>query len=270
VTGLGQAAGLPPLLLIAGGAMLVGFWFFYLVSFLHEGTHWNLARNNRVNDRISNLLLAWMIGVEIATYRRRHFEHHRSLGTVHDTEISYFLPLNVKALLRSLLGIRAVEALGSYLRGAKEGRAERAARNTAKISRALVAGIAVHVGIVGGLWFMGWSAAALAWIFGVVAVMPVLNTVRQVLEHRHMDARIEIDYSKVDQGACTRMFGAGPFASTFGAAGANRHLLHHWEPQVSYTRLPDLERFLDDTAMRVVMDRRRTSYFTALRTLFGA
>ena len=276
LTGLGQAAGLPFPLLVAGGAVLVGFWFFYLVSFLHEGAHWNLARDRRVSDRLCDLLLSWMIGVRIKTYRRHHFEHHRSLGTVHDTEISYFFPLSVKTLLKSLLGIRAIEAMCFYLKGAKERAGLRddeiePGRSLAAppASQALLTGVAVHALIVGGLWLAGWSAAALAWIVGVGAVMPVLNAVRQVLEHRSMDARVEIDYSKVDQGACARIFGTGLFASTFGAAGANRHLLHHWEPQVSYTRLPDLERFLDGTAMRVVMDRRRTSYFRALRTLFG-
>jgi len=32
-----------------------------------------------------------------------------------------------------------------------------------------------------------------------------------------------------------RLFGDDFFSCTFGGAGFNRHLLHHWEPQISYT-----------------------------------
>ena len=35
--------------------------------------------------------------------------------------------------------------------------------------------------------------------------------------------------------------GDGPLASTLGGAGFNRHLLHHWEPKISYTRFRELE-----------------------------
>jgi fatty acid desaturase len=184
--------------------------------------------------------------------------------------------LNVKAVLKSLLGIRAIEALLLYLKGTKQRAAgmTRGAQTTralaiAPASRAVILGAAVHCLILGGLWLSGWSAAALAWILGVGGVMPLLNTIRQVLEHRTMDARAEIDYARTNQGACARIFGTGLFASTFGSAGANRHLLHHWEPEISYTRLAELERFLADTPMHVVMEKRRTTYYAAFRSLLS-
>jgi hypothetical protein len=100
-------------------------------------------------------------------------------------------------------------------------------------------------------------------------VFPLLATLRQALEHRDDKARSDIDYAKTDQGAYTRLFGDGWFARTFGGAGFNRHLLHHWEPHVSYTRLADLERFLASTPIAAVMEMRRTSYGEAFRRLFS-
>ena len=204
------------------GAILVGTWYFYLLSFLHEGVHWNLARSAKINDMICNVSTSWMIGVSLKAYRKRHFEHHRSLGTIHDTETTYFLALNLAALFKGVLGVRALEALLSHVTHAGE-RAPRARGFAARqvepaVVGGLIAGIIVHGLIVGGLWMQGWTTAALAWIVGVGMVMPLLNTYRQVLEHRSPEARPHVDYSETDQGACTRMFGNGWFDRIFGPA----------------------------------------------------
>lgn len=262
---VGQAIGVPQAPLVIGGALLIGYWFLYLVSLLHEGVHWHLAKNRKDNDLLCKLLLTWLVGVNLDAYRHHHFEHHRSLGTVHDTQTSYFSPLNLRMMLRSLLGIRTIQAFRYYIVRSREYEKEPGAGvpNRAVVY-SLLLGVAAHAMIVAGLWFSGATAAALAWVIGVAVAMPFFNTVRQVLEHRHEAALAEVDYSMTDQGACSRMFGNGLFDRTFGAAGANRHLLHHWEPQVSYTRLPDLERFLADTPVGALIDRRRTTYFAAL------
>jgi fatty acid desaturase len=64
------------------------------------------------------------------------------------------------------------------------------------------------------------------------------------------------------------VFGDGLIARTFGGAGFNRHLLHHWEPGISYTRLPDLEHFLNDTDLRPIMESRKTTYGRVFWRLF--
>lgn len=271
----GQTAGIPPVLLVPLGAALIGFWYFYLVSFIHEGVHSNLAHDRNINDLICGVLTSCMIGAHIGSWRKHHFEHHRSLGTIHDTEMSYFFPLNCVAVLKSVLGVRAIEALLSYMRRTS-GRGRNVRRHAvfsgieARLRVGLIVGLTAHGVIVGGLWALGWAAASVAWVLGIGGVMPLLNTIRQVVEHRADSARPDVDYSQTDQGACARMFGNGWLDSVFGSAGANRHLLHHWEPQVSYTRLADLERFLADTPVRTIMDRRRTTYYRAFRDLFSA
>jgi hypothetical protein len=92
-----------------------------------------------------------------------------------------------------------------------------------------------------------------------------------LLEHRAEDARADVDYRVTDHGAVSRMFGDSLVARTFGGAGFNRHLLHHWEPTVSYTRLAELERFLLDTDAAAVVQARRTTYGeTLVRLMRGA
>ena len=67
-----------------------------------------------------------------------------------------------------------------------------------------------------------------------------------------------------------KLFGSGPLASTLGGAGFNRHLLHHWEPQLSCTRLAELERFLENTELKPALDAHRTSYVREWLRLFGS
>jgi len=124
----------------------------------------------------------------------------------------------------------------------------------------MCAGLAAHGTIVLALWLAAGLAPALAWILGVGMVFPFLGALRQLLEHRDDEASPDIDYRTSDHGAFTRVFGDDAFSATFGAAGFNRHLLHHWEPQVSYTNLPALERLLLDTEMGPVIEARRSGY----------
>ena len=128
--------------------------------------------------------------------------------------------------------------------------------------------VVIHLAIAAGLWALGSPAAALAWVFGVAFAAPFFIGLRQVLEHRAEDARADIDYTVVDQGAVTRLFGDGPVASTLGSAGFNRHALHHWDPNVSYTRLRDVERYLLRTPAAPAIRERQTTYSeTFLRLL---
>jgi fatty acid desaturase len=66
------------------------------------------------------------------------------------------------------------------------------------------------------------------------------------------------------------MFGVGPLASTFGGAGFNRHLLHHWEPTVPYPRLAELERYLADTIAGPIIETRRCTYLATAAALWRA
>lgn len=98
---------------------------------------------------------------------------------------------------------------------------------------------------------------------------PFFIGLRQLLEHRDEFAKGDVDYHRTPHGAVNRMFGSGPLASTFGGAGFNRHILHHWEPQLSYTRLKELEAYLMDTDFADILRSRRTTYVSIFVRLFN-
>jgi hypothetical protein len=98
---------------------------------------------------------------------------------------------------------------------------------------------------------------------------PLFSSVRNVLEHRDEVAGSEVNYYNTPRIPVNRMFGDGLFASTFGGAGFNRHMLHHWEPHISYTRLKDLETFLLDTEASDLIKTNSSGYLQTFGRLFS-
>jgi fatty acid desaturase len=260
--------GIPPVLCGLAGGVLVGYCVAYLLLFRHEGAHYNLARKKATSDLLSDLLLAWLIGTGVKQYRAVHFPHHGQHGTVEDTEHTYFYPLNTMFIVKSLFGARALEVLLYQRRLSARRQTKAPAPSTSSTSLAFVAALVIHALIVAAGLTAGYWWFSLAWVLGMTVMMPFFGALRQLLEHRKPDVDDKADYMKVSHGAYTRLFGDGPFASTFGGAGFNRHLLHHWEPNVSYTNLVELERFLSGTEVREVIAERRTSYRAAFSRLF--
>jgi fatty acid desaturase len=242
--------------------LVIGYTLQYLNNFFHEAAHHNLAPGRARNDRLTNLLMGWLYGSSIATYRRTHFQHHRALGTTEDSENSYFDALGIRYLAGGLFGIKVVRSLRRWRQTQRS--LEARAPGAEGMGGSRIAWIAIAAGvnlaIAAGLVALGSWAAAAAWLAGLLVVFPFLASLRQLLEHRSEEASASVDYTEVDHGPVNRLFGDGPLASTLGSAGFNRHALHHWEPQVSYTRLKDIERYLLRTRVAALVRDRQTSY----------
>lgn len=256
----------PAILTIFIGAILIGYWTAYILLFIHEGAHYNLAASREMNDRLCDMLVGWMIGTSVAQYRIVHFKHHRKLGTVDDSETTYFCPLNMRFLLSLLTGIRAADVIFKRRKLVEDAEPKQKAQVKHRYTMILFAAVA-HGTCILTLWCLGGMAPALAWLFGIAVFFPFFGAMRQLLEHRRDDISNDVDFFQTDHGALTRLFDDGLFARTFGGAGFNRHLLHHWEPRLSYTNLPRLEEFLADTELAPILRARRTTYFAAFSKL---
>jgi fatty acid desaturase len=239
------------------GALVIGYTIAFINNFFHESAHYNLLPGRRANDLVTNLLMAWLYGSSIDRYRRIHWQHHRALGTTMDSENSYFDPLRIRYLVEGLLGMKTVRTLRRYIE--VEQQLAGPAPDAQRLGWLLLAA-AVNGGIMIGLALAGAWAGAGAWALGELVFFPSFVSLRQTLEHRDEDADPRTDYTQVDMGATNRLFGDGPVANTFGSAGFNRHALHHWEPQVSCSRLRELERYLARTELEPQLAERRTTY----------
>jgi fatty acid desaturase len=249
------------------GSVMLGYTLAYINLFFHEAAHYLLAPRRALNDRLANLLIGVLFGQDIRAYRLIHFDHHRHLGTPQDTERTYFDALNLRFFLASLCGIKAWQVLRERQRFLKECLARKGQSGPPlRWTGPLVLGVLLHGGLLLAAVAFGLWLAAAAWLLAVGVFYPAFGAIRQVLEHRDERAA-DVDFRQVPHGALSRLFGDGPLASTLGGAGFNRHLLHHWEPQISCTRLKDLERFLLDTPLAAQLEASRASYWQTFRRL---
>ncbi len=145
VTCVAQVNGVSSLVLVPLAAILIAL--FSPAVHIHEASHWNIAANRNTNDFLCNLLMSWIIGLEIKFYRKIHFDHHRHLGTVQDSENSYFFPLNAMFILKGITGISAAHTLLGYVKRHDESRlpVRRAKKATAALGFAPIAVLASGV-----------------------------------------------------------------------------------------------------------------------------
>lgn len=253
-------------------AVWVGYWLHPLMLFGHEAAHFHLAPGRSTNDRLANLFVMSPLGLDIKLYRKIHWQHHLHLGDPHDTEISYHDKPSLAFLIQAFTGIYPVRKLIEYYGalGRADGPSSQAGTSSEQKKRWFLAigrTALLHASILGGLVAVGQFGAALAWVMGLVVFFPAFNMLRQILEHRSVHADEHADFKQVHHGAINRMFPSGPFSSTFGGAGFNKHLLHHWDPGVSYTRFADMEAYMARTSVAHTVSQARTTYFQALRAL---
>ena len=255
------------MILISG--FLIGYVLHYILAFFHEAAHYNLARNKDLNDKLANIFIGLLFGQEIKSYRSIHFPHHRYLGTPEDTERNYFQPLTLQFILESITGIKLFKLLLFRAENPHSKNEHPKMKSKAIVSSQMLLGLFFNGGVVLGSAILGFWALTGAWFIGMIIFMPLLASIQQVLEHRDEFASRDIDYRNQPHGQINRLFGDGLIASTFGSAGFNRHLLHHWEPQISYTRFKELEEFLMDTQAAAIIEKHRTTYFKTFVRLFA-
>lgn len=251
-------------------SILIGYTVSALHLFMHEASHYNFAINKKKNDLLSNVFIGFLIGMETNYYRSVHFVHHRLIGTAADTEKSYFEGMTRTFFFETLTGVRLLKVIAHRAKNIKSNYGEQnGKRIITKNNFVFIAAILLHCLLVISLLCFAYWQAATAWVIGMGIMFPFFAMFRQTLEHRTPEAKAEIDYSIVDQGASHRMFGEGIVASTMGAAGFNFHLIHHWDPSIPYTRLKDVELFLLETPLRDELNASRTTYLKTFLLLFN-
>ena len=250
------------------GAISVGFWIAYLQLFIHEGAHFNFSPDRARSDLLCNLLIARIIGTSVQKYRIVHFQHHKALGGVEDSEMTYFFQLNLLFIVKGLLGIRVLEVQASRKTLQRK---ETARDNNGKYVG--LAGLAAHIVILHTTYAFGSVGLSLAWIAGVGAIFPFFGALRQLLEHRdeRADAQTRRRAGQLFRNRSRRLYPHVRVRRLFvdlRRRRLNRHLLHHWEPSISYTNLPELETCLLDTDVAKLIEMRRSSYFKTFVSLF--
>ena len=243
-------------------SLVLGVTLAYLSLFIHEAGHFNIHPDKKTNDLLSNIFLCLPFALDIGTYRKIHWQHHLHLGTPSDTETSYFNALTPALVIESFTGIHLLKVIRKKSRFTVN---EKMRKRSLSM---LILGGMLNIGIVGVFVAFGYWYLAVEWLTGMIVFFPFFAGLRQILEHRSELAEKNVDYTQVQHGKITRLFTSRFFSRVFGGAGFNKHMIHHWDPQMSYTRLKDVEAFLmESDVTRNLISTSRTTYIKTLKKL---
>lgn len=247
-------------------AMLIGYIAAYLALFIHEAGHFNLHPDKKTNDTLATVFLCLPFGLSVKSYRKIHWQHHMHLGTPEDAEVSYFHPLSKLFFAESLTGIHLLRTMRR-----KDANKVLTDEQISESRTMLAAGALLHIALITVAFLAGHWIEAVSWIIGFGIFFPFFATIRQILEHRHELAKAKTDFYKETHGKVSRLFTNTILSSSFGSAGFTRHMIHHWDPQVSYTRLRDIEAFLSSSQQTAdIVLNSKTNYRSVLKKLLRA
>ncbi len=243
--------------LIPGGA-IGGLIVHKMTLFLHESAHFNLSPNRKINDVMADIYVGRFLFTSAKQYRLPHLTHHRLLGSVEDPERSYFLPLTIPRIIGALFGSSVIASM-------RVGSVETASR--IRLTN-LILGFSTHLICVAFIFsFFGLHGLTL-WILSAYSWMPFWVTIRQTLEHRSITADPQADYTQLPHGPLTRNF-SGIGTIFLGGVGFSNHLLHHWDPGISYTQLSSLRKKLSQSVAGMILNNQTSSYTYVFRKLIG-
>ncbi|MFT5167847.1 MAG: fatty acid desaturase [Saprospiraceae bacterium] len=237
-------------------SLITGFCIAHLRLFVHEAVHENIHVDKKKNDLLANIFLCSWFGISLQGYRKSHWKHHYLLGTTEDSENSYFKKLSIELFISYLTGVYGIKNKFQQIKKLLLNKAGRKTLWMASI------GIILNSGILCFCIYVGHWQSAVVWFLATAIFFPLFSEIRQILEHRNEWADPNKDFSKENHGKTCRLFEASFMSNFFGAAGFNRHLLHHWDPHISYTQYDELEDYLMDTSQcRVSIYGSTTTYF---------
>lgn len=253
-------------IIVIFSSVLIGYVAAYLALFIHEAGHYNIHPDKKINDRLATVFLCLPFGLSLRSYRKIHWQHHVHLGSPDDTEVSYFNALSKMFLLETLTGIHLFRTIMR-----KESNSVLTKEQVQQSRLMLLAGFILHIIILTASFLTGNWPFAISWILGFGIFFPFFATIRQIMEHRDELAHHTSNFNKQPHGKVSRLFVHTLVSSSFGSAGFTRHMIHHWDPLISYTRLKDIEEFLTTCEKTApVIRSSKTTYTKVFKKLIAA
>jgi len=229
-------------LLYAGVVAFIGARQHAMLILMHDGAHHRLFRHRRLNDWVSELLLAWPHLGTMRAYRQHHRAHHSYVNSEKDPDWQrkkdspeWHFPQSPASLgrifLRDLSGFGAINLVRLASSMASAAPAPGRAFKRVRLAYYLVA-----LGMVVGL---GWSKAVLMyWGVPYFTWLILVMRIRSIAEHFAIEGGS-------DAYGQTRTTYAGPLARLFIAPkNINYHIEHHLFPSVPFYRLPQVHALL--------------------------
>lgn len=239
-----------------------------LLILMHEGTHYRLFKNKRLNDFVSEVFLAWPNFITARAYRVSHFAHHRHISTDddpdwvrkknHEWEFPKSWADLGRILLKDVFGLNTHQLIAEVTDLAdtpeKESKPPRG-YTLARVAFYLTALAAV----IYFQWFLGFL---LFWLIPFGTWFKMIIRIRGIAEHYGLD---DAAYG------LTRTTILSWFDKLFVAPNnINYHLEHHLYPSVPFFRLPRLHKKLMENSAYQQQAHVTQTYWGVLRECVNA
>jgi fatty acid desaturase len=246
-----------------------------VLNVLHEGAHYLIAKKRSTNDLFTNIFSGWFVVADVDQYRITHIQHHRNLGSNDDPKLSHMDKLDFTWLVSAISGFKTIQIILQR----KSFREDKLKEYKVKSRHFLVPAIGVLMHLMLMAMLLSLSVQILLWwILTSYFLAPFLGILRNVLEHRYLekvDTRIWdevlgkennlLDHPRVT----TRMFNTSVLSRIWGSMGFTRHLIHHWDPSISYLHLKEVNLFLLDTKIGPLLNSQETTFFRTFKGLWN-
>src|SRR5271154_2508378 len=212
-----------------------------LVVLMHDGVHYRLLKNRRLNDWLSEVVLAWPHLVTARQYRKNHFAHHKYLNTPQDPDLirrkgdpAWVFPQAVPELARTLfrdvtgLNAPAMLKLASSVAAADE-----------VPTGFLVMRYGFYAAVLGVVTYFGaLEAFALYWIVPMFTWLVLIMRIRSIAEHHAIDQpQTASPRTRTTHENLLERILIAP-------KNVNYHIEHPFFPSVPFYRLPELHALL--------------------------
>lgn len=235
-----------------------------LLNVIHEGAHWLISKNRRFNDFFCNLVAGVFFLVDVDQYRQTHIQHHRKLGTDIDPENSHMEKLDATWLIASFTGIGSIRKIIQRKQSRNKFKME------SKVRHFAVPFVGIFLHVVLTIYFVrnASTSAIFIWFLATYFISPGLGLLRNLLEHRYVenvDAEVwktllDASYKLNETQVTTRRFTKSKLSRLYGSMGFTRHLIHHWDPSISFIHLQKVDKFLLQTQIGPALEKTNSTF----------
>jgi fatty acid desaturase len=223
-----------------------------LAFMVHEGTHYLVTKNKKLNDIVVELFAAWPVFMNLQNYRFNHLTHHRYNNTALDPDwarkqnsqwefptSSYKL---VQLFVESFLGLHAFKSYQAI--SGKEGETKgfyKLPQTSMFYRGARISYYLILFSIL--IYNRIFIEYLLYWILPLLTALQVLNRIRKIAEHFALPSEIK---EKLPVDLQTRTV-IPTFWEKIFIAPKNifYHAEHHFYPTIPFYHLPQIHEIIN-------------------------
>jgi fatty acid desaturase len=238
------------------GAFWIGFRQYALFIMGHDGAHWCLHTNHKINDWLSRWFILGPMFMSLEDGRRNHLEHHKTLGTAADPDRYLHSLSNKNSVSAFLLFCSGLATFGKTVRKvttvrqpAKDVSAQSAEDSTEKDNSAFLLFIKQRIPILVAqppIIALFWFCQIPLWLYPLLWIAPIYfgvflpDEIRAFCDH----AIPSVPDEAVDVNRLVSFEPTWLEAMVYSPYNMNYHAEHHIWPGVPYYNRPQVYQFL--------------------------